>query len=122
MGGPSTSREVTPTSTQSYRWSPILPTSPTGSVGSGSIAGVSLGRRDYRASARVAHPLNLQPDGSFRIDEVQSGDYEIHIRVPEHAELIRRFIVTAPAADQDGGPVDLGTLTLERSGSPDAGR
>jgi hypothetical protein len=79
--------------------------------------------RTYRHRRRgFGHSLRIRPDGSFRMDEVQPGEYELHVRVSGHAELVREVVVPEPAPGQDAGPVDLGTLKLERFGPPDAGR
>jgi hypothetical protein len=74
--------------------------------------------RTYRHRRRgFGATVEIQPDGSFRIDEVQAGEYELHVRVPDYAEFIRPFVVT----DRGIGPVDLGTMSLEKSKPPDAG-
>ncbi len=66
--------------------------------------------------------LRIQPDGSFRMNEVQPGEYELHVSVAGYAELVREVVVPKPAPGQDAGPVDLGALNLKRFGPPDAGR
>jgi RNA polymerase sigma factor (sigma-70 family) len=69
----------------------------------------------YRHVRRgFGHSLKLEPDGSFRIDEVQPGAYEVHVRVKGFAELTRDLTITERAAGQGGEPVDLGTLTPNR--------
>jgi hypothetical protein len=55
----------------------------------------------------------LQPDGSFGIDEIESGAYVLHLRIKRFAELVRDVIVPEPAALPGGARVDLGALTLE---------
>ena len=65
----------------------------------------------YRRRRRgFAHSLKLLPDGSFRIDEIESGAYVLHVRVKRFAELVRDVIVPEPG----GARVDLGVLTLKR--------
>jgi hypothetical protein len=72
--------------------------------------------REYRQIRRgFAHAVELQPDGSFRIDEVQSGAYQLHVKVKGFDKLIREFDVPGPPAGQSDAPVDLGTLVLKRS-------
>ncbi len=71
--------------------------------------------RTYRHQVLgLAHPLRLQPEGSFRVDEVQPGEYEIHVRVSGFAELTRDVTVPGPGAGPVGSPIDLGDLTLKR--------
>jgi RNA polymerase sigma factor (sigma-70 family) len=71
--------------------------------------------RTYRQRRRgVGHPLKLQPDGSFRIDEVQPGAYELHVQVKGFAKLECNFSIPEPAAGQGDGVVDLGVLSLKR--------
>ena len=78
--------------------------------------------KDYRQRQRgFAHSLKLQPAGSFRVDEIQPGSYELHVRVKGFAELIRDVTVPEPAAGQAGAPVDLGTLALKRETRADCG-
>jgi hypothetical protein len=69
----------------------------------------------YRHGRRgFAHSLKLEPDGSFRIDEVQPGAYVLHVRVKGFDELTRDLAITERAAGQGGEPIDLGTLTPNR--------
>ncbi len=76
--------------------------------------------RTYRHRRRsFAHPLYLREDGSFRIDEVQPGTYELEVRVPGCIKLVRDVIVPEPTSRREGA-IDLGTLTIERSGDPQA--
>jgi hypothetical protein len=71
---------------------------------------------EYRRFRRgFAHPMELQPDGSFRIDEIQPGAYQMHVRAKGFEELVHDFEVPEPTAGQGGTPIDLGTLTLKRS-------
>jgi peroxiredoxin len=80
----------------------------------------------YRRRERsFGHSLILKPDRSFRVDEVQPGEYEleVHVRgVPpaskdgydrELAALKHEFRVPALPAGRPGG-VDLGSLRIER--------
>jgi RNA polymerase sigma factor (sigma-70 family) len=72
--------------------------------------------RAYRQVRRgFAHTLELKPDGSFRVDEVQPGAYQLHVRVKGFDDLIRDFEVPEAADGQNGAPVDLGPLVLKRS-------
>ena len=71
--------------------------------------------RDYRHVCRgFAHALALQPDGSFRFDEIQAGAYELHVHVKGFQELIRDIEIPAPKAGDIGDAVDVGTLTLRQ--------
>ena len=94
-----------------------------GSARSGSVDGASLRPATaYRHWRRgFAHSLKLQPDGSFRVDEVQPGAYELHVRVKGFSELTRDVTVAEPAAGKTGPPVDLGALTLKRPATPEPG-
>jgi RNA polymerase sigma factor (sigma-70 family) len=70
---------------------------------------------EYRRRKRgFAHSLKLQPDGSFRIDEIQPGDYVLHVRVKGFAELILDVKVPEPSAGQAKAPIDLGIVALKR--------
>jgi RNA polymerase sigma factor (sigma-70 family) len=74
--------------------------------------------RTYRHRRRgIAHTLNLREDGSFRVDEVQPGGYELEVRVPGHVVLTRHVFVPEPTANNNGA-IDLGTLSLEKSAAP----
>ncbi len=64
------------------------------------------------------HRLTLEVDGSFRVDEVQPGTYEPHVRVAGYAELVRQVVVPAVDGKSAGGAVDLGNLALEASPRP----
>ncbi len=71
--------------------------------------------RPYRQVRRgFSHTLELKPDGSFRVDEIQPGAYQLHVRVKGLEELVRDFDVPERGADQGDTPVDLGTLALKR--------
>ena len=71
--------------------------------------------RDYRHARRgFAHGLEPKQDGTFRVDEVQPGAYELHIHIKGFVELVRDFDVAEPPPGQHGTPVDLGTLALKR--------
>jgi peroxiredoxin len=80
----------------------------------------------YRRLERgFGHSLKLRPDHSFRVDEVQPGEYEIHVQIRgvpvgtkdgyerQLAELKHAFRVPAVPAGRPGG-VDLGSLVLHR--------
>ncbi len=69
----------------------------------------------YRHRRRgFAHTLNLQPDGSLRIDEIQAGVYELHVRLRGFEELIRAVDVPNATTGRSGAVVDLGALPLKR--------
>jgi RNA polymerase sigma factor (sigma-70 family) len=71
--------------------------------------------RNYRQRWRgVGHPLKLQADGSFRVDEVQPGDYELNVTVKGFAKLTRPVTIPNQTSNQDVGPVDLGVIQLKR--------
>ena len=54
--------------------------------------------RTYRHRRRgFVHSLRIQPDGSFRMNEVQPGEYELQVSVAGYAELIREIVVPEPA-------------------------
>jgi len=62
----------------------------------------------------IGHKVDLQPDGSFRIDEVQPGTYELDVRITGYPKFTKDVTVPEPAADQRDTPVDLGVLSLKR--------
>ncbi len=71
--------------------------------------------RLYRHRRRsFGHSLKLQPDGSFRVDEIQPGDYELNVIVKGFAKLTRPITIPKPTAGQSAGPVDLGVILLKR--------
>jgi len=79
--------------------------------------------RTFRHRERgFSHNLELRPDGSFRIDEVQPGAYELHVGITGYSKFTQDVTVPEPAAGQGGTPVDLGTLALKRSATSDPGR
>ena len=76
----------------------------------------------YRRRERgFAHELKLSTDHSFRVDEVQPGRYELDVHIrgvvqgrdQELATLTHEFGV-APPSSSIRGPVDLGTLIVQR--------
>jgi RNA polymerase sigma factor (sigma-70 family) len=87
-------------------------------------------RADHRREARIAkHFLTLQPDGSFRIDDVPPGKYLLKLRVstppnevtssdadsffrPELGKLERQIVVPDSPDPAAAGPLDLGVLTI----------
>jgi RNA polymerase sigma factor (sigma-70 family) len=79
------------------------------------------GKRYRHAERDFGYTVVIQDDRSFRVDEIQPGRYVLEVRVRgssrenrgELARLTREFAV-APAGPQSSGPVDLGTLVLER--------
>ncbi len=57
--------------------------------------------REYRHARRgFAHTLELKPDGTFRVDEVQPGAYQLHVQVKGFDKLVLDFEVAGPAAGQ----------------------
>jgi hypothetical protein len=80
------------------------------------------GKRYRHAERDFGYTVVLQPDRSFRVDEIQPGRYVLEARVRgasrgnrgELAKLTREFAV-APTGPLARGPVDLGTLVLERA-------
>ncbi len=73
--------------------------------------------------ARAAYPYitaTVDRDGSFRIDDMPSGNYVLNVRFSKHAPGVLReyrFIVPPEEDDStnkglDAGPLDLGVLTL----------
>jgi RNA polymerase sigma factor (sigma-70 family) len=72
--------------------------------------------RAYRRWRRsYGHSLEIQGDGSFRVDEIQPGAYELRVHTGQDPEFIRAFVVPEPAANADRKPVDLGVLTVKKS-------
>jgi RNA polymerase sigma factor (sigma-70 family) len=72
--------------------------------------------RAFRHSKRgFGHSLDLQRDGSFRVDAIQPGAYELHIQRRGQAAFKREFVVPEPASKPGGGSVDLGTITPENA-------
>jgi hypothetical protein len=87
-------------------------------------------RASSRREARIAkHFLTVQPDGSFRIDDVPAGTYLLKLRVstppkdvtssdadsffrPELGKLERPIVVPDSADPATTGPLDLGVLTI----------
>jgi RNA polymerase sigma factor (sigma-70 family) len=68
----------------------------------------------YRRVKRgFGHRVDLQPDGSFRVDEIQPGAYELHVHIPGHAEVIRSVVIPEPTAKEAVGSVNIGTLTFD---------
>jgi RNA polymerase sigma factor (sigma-70 family) len=71
--------------------------------------------RNFRHWKRgIGHGVNLQPDGSFRIDEVQPGTYELDVRITGYSKFTHDLTVPEAAAGQGAIPMDLGVLTLKR--------
>lgn len=75
--------------------------------------------------------LGLEPDGSFRFDEVPPGDYRVEIRVAAgrwpgpsgpFGRLAREFTIPPIPGGRTDEPFDLGELRLERRGVPVAGQ
>jgi hypothetical protein len=79
------------------------------------------GARYRHAERDFGYTVVLQPDRSFRVDEIQPGHYVMEARVRgtsrknrgELAKVTREFSV-APSGPNTSGPVDLGILVLER--------
>ena len=71
--------------------------------------------REYRRARRsFAGDVALQPDGSFRVDEIQAGKYQLHVHVKGFHELICNLEIPAPGSGRIGAAVDVGVLTLKR--------
>ena len=71
--------------------------------------------RLYRHRRRsFGHSLKLQPDGSFRVDEIQPGEYELHVIVKGFPQLIQPVIVSNPITGQSDVPVNLGVIAVKR--------
>ena len=69
----------------------------------------------YRHRKRgFAHSLKVQPDGSFRVDEVEPGSYVLHVRNRGFSELVRNVEIPKPIGGPQDEPVDLGILSLKR--------
>ena len=82
---------------------------------------IDLLRRSYQH-----FPLLLdKADGTFRVDDVPPGRYELRVSVAasgtpkyEHlGGLTREFTVPPVPGGQSDEPVDLGTLTVEPAGT-----
>jgi hypothetical protein len=70
--------------------------------------------RAYRHVKRgFGYGVELQDDGSFRVDEIQPGTYDLHIISRGRAEAVREVVIPEPVSKSDGRPVDLGTLNLD---------
>lgn len=54
-------------------------------------------------------PSAAKPDGTFVLEDVEPGTYDLVVRGPEFAELVKNTVVVKP-----GAPTDVGTLTLIR--------
>ncbi len=82
--------------------------------------------RDY-VDRRVAVRVGLEPDGSFRIDDVPPGDYRLAIRVPGEptsgsflrrrdagpfARIVKTFTIPAMAGGRSDEPLDFGVMRL----------
>ncbi len=72
--------------------------------------------RAYRHAKRgFGHSLDLQDDGSFRVDAIQPGTYELHIQVRGRAAFKREFVVPEPVSKPGSRVVDLGVITPQNS-------
>ena len=70
--------------------------------------------RAYRHVKRgFGYGVEMQDDGSFRVDEIQPGTYELHILPKGRANVVREIVIPEPASKSVGGSVDLGTLHLD---------
>jgi beta-lactamase regulating signal transducer with metallopeptidase domain len=85
--------------------------------------------RDYsrQHAAQRVYQLQFDPDGSFKIDDVPAGTYELRIRVteplkpdqsgyiatPELGSLTREVVVLAMPGGRSDEPLDLGVLRLQ---------
>jgi hypothetical protein len=78
---------------------------------------------EYRHYRRTfAHSLNLQSNGSFRIDEVQPGAYTLHVYARGSTLLACDVTVGAAAAGEHRQAIDVGTLTMKRPVTSETGR
>jgi hypothetical protein len=69
----------------------------------------------YRRRERgFGHWLKIQPHGSFRMAEVEPGEYRLTVRVPGFARLTLGVQVPGAATGQNSAAVDLGTLILKQ--------
>ena len=69
-------------------------------------------------SARPFFWATVAPDGSFRIDDMLPGDYEMSVRFSQHqAGHLSKYRFSVPSIDgnQASQPLDLGSLTLEKN-------
>jgi hypothetical protein len=77
----------------------------------------------YRHARRgFGHELDVGPDGSFGVEEIQPGAYELRIHRGFRDALKRQFVVPEPASKANSAVVDLGTITLENAGPASTGR
>jgi peroxiredoxin len=84
----------------------------------------------------VVYQLRFETDGSFRIDDVPAGNYELRIRVtaprkqgegfdyfrqrPELASFVREVVMPGIPGGRSDQPLDLGTLELDWKQRPTA--
>jgi RNA polymerase sigma factor (sigma-70 family) len=70
--------------------------------------------RAYRRWRRsYGHSLEVREDGSFRVDEIQPGAYELHVQLSGIPKLVRQVVIPEAAGNQSDKAVDLGSLTVE---------
>jgi RNA polymerase sigma factor (sigma-70 family) len=78
---------------------------------------------EYRHYRRTfARTLNLQSNGSFRIDEVQPGAYTLRVHANGLTDLTFDVTVDAAAAGERREAIDVGTLTMKRPVTSETGR
>ena len=92
--------------------------------------GMAYQRAKDQQNLRMAM-VKLEPDGSFRIDGVQSGPYELYVkcrgksadgsRAKTIAEVVREFVVSGVPGVLNEKPVDQGALQLIPLGTAERG-
>jgi protocatechuate 3,4-dioxygenase beta subunit len=80
----------------------------------GSITGklaLENGGTPKSASVQLGYQTStpMNSDGTFALNDVAPGTYDLHVRGPEFAEFVQRDVEVKP-----GKPTDVGTLTLMR--------
>ena len=87
----------------------------------------TTGGYSRQSAAQRTYQLQFDPDGSFKIDDVPAGTYELRIRVteplkpdqsayiatPELGSLTREVVVPAMPGGRSDEPLDLGVLRLQ---------
>ena len=77
----------------------------------------------YRAATRgFGHRLELEPDGSFRLDDIQPGAYELHFDQRGRTAFTHRFVVPKPDRGAKALTVDLGAINFPAAAQARSGR